>query len=79
MTLKITGVNVHFVDKYLYAEVLTDAGIAGVGETGAWGYLEPTAVAIEKFVTAMPLEVWRVSASLPRWPISMTLLRLLDT
>jgi galactonate dehydratase len=49
MTLKITGVNVHLLDRYLYAEVLTDAGISGIGETGAWGYLEPTAAAIEKF------------------------------
>ena len=49
MTLKITGVNVHLLDRYLYAEVLTDAGISGIGESGAWGYLEPTAAAVEKF------------------------------
>lgn len=49
MTLKISGVNVHLLDRYLYAEVETDGGISGIGESGAWGYLEPTAAAIEKF------------------------------
>jgi galactonate dehydratase len=43
MTLKITGVNVHLLERYLYAEVQTDAGISGIGESGAWGYLESTA------------------------------------
>jgi galactonate dehydratase len=49
MTLKITGVNVHMLHRYLYVEVETDAGISGVGESGAWGYLESTAAAVEKF------------------------------
>ena len=49
MTLKITGVNVHLLHRYLYAEVQTDAGITGIGESGAWGFLESTAAAIEKF------------------------------
>ena len=32
MTLKITGINVHLLHRYLYAEVQTDAGISGGGE-----------------------------------------------
>jgi galactonate dehydratase len=49
MPLKITGVNVHLLHRYLYVEVQTDAGITGIGESGAWGFLESTAAAVEKF------------------------------
>lgn len=47
--MKITGVECHFVDRYLLVEVHTDAGIGGLGESGAWGYLEASAAAVEKF------------------------------
>jgi galactonate dehydratase len=49
MPLKITCVNVHLLHRYLYVEVQTDAGITGIGESGAWGFLESTAAAVEKF------------------------------
>ena len=47
--MKITGVETQFVDRYLFVEVHTDAGITGLGESGAWGYLESSEKAIEKF------------------------------
>jgi galactonate dehydratase len=47
--MKITGVDVLMVDRYLLVEVRTDAGITGLGESGAWGYLEASAAAVEKF------------------------------
>ncbi|GAA4993984.1 galactonate dehydratase [Actinopolymorpha pittospori] len=47
--MKITGVECHFVDRYLLVEVHTDAGISGLGESGAWGFLESSAAAVEKF------------------------------
>ena len=47
--MKITKVEPIFLDRYLLVEVETDAGITGLGESGAWGYLESSAVAIEKY------------------------------
>ncbi len=47
--MKITSVRPIFVDRYLFVQVETDAGITGLGESGAWGYLEPSAATVEKF------------------------------
>jgi len=47
--MKITSVRPIFVDRYLFVQVETDAGITGLGESGAWGYLELSAAAVEKF------------------------------
>ena len=48
-SLKITEVETLFVDQYLLVQIHTDAGIVGLGESGAWGYLEASAAAIEKY------------------------------
>ena len=37
--MKITDVEVLPVDRYLFVKVHTDAGITGLGESGAWGFL----------------------------------------
>ncbi len=47
--MKITKVTPLLVDRYLLVKVDTDAGISGVGESGAWGFLEASAAVIEKF------------------------------
>ena len=47
--MKITKVEPIFLDRYLLVEIETDAGISGLGESGAWGYLESSAAAIEKY------------------------------
>ena len=47
--MKITAVEAIPVDRYLLAQVHTDAGIIGLGESGAWGFLEASKAAIEKF------------------------------
>ncbi|MBN1641462.1 MAG: galactonate dehydratase [Anaerolineae bacterium] len=47
--MKITGIDTLFIDRYLFVQVHTDAGITGLGESGAWGYLEPSAVVVEKW------------------------------
>lgn len=39
----------HAVDRWLFVEVHTDAGVTGVGEAGTWGFLEPTRTAVETF------------------------------
>ena len=47
--MKITSVETVPVDRYLFARIYTDEGISGLGESGAWGYLEASEAAINKF------------------------------
>ena len=47
--MKITAVEPLFVDRYLFVKVHTDEGITGLGESGAWGYLEASEAVIKKF------------------------------
>ena len=47
--MKITKVEPLFLDRYLLVQVHTDAGIVGLGESGAWGYLESSGAAVEKY------------------------------
>jgi galactonate dehydratase len=47
--MKITDVETIFVDRYLFVQVHTDEGITGLGESGAWGYLEPSAAVVGKW------------------------------
>ena len=47
--MQITGIETVFVDRYLFVQIQTDAGITGLGESGAWGYLEASAGAVDTF------------------------------
>ena len=47
--MKITEIRILPIDRYLFVQIQTDAGIVGLGESGAWGYLEASAQAIESF------------------------------
>ena len=47
--MRITAVEALPIDRYLFTKIHTDAGISGVGESGAWGHLEASQAAIEKF------------------------------
>jgi len=47
--MKITKVEPLFLDRYLLVQVHTDAGIIGLGESGAWGHLEASGAVIEKY------------------------------
>lgn len=49
MGLVITGIDTLLIDRYLFVEVHTNAGITGLGESGAWGFLEASAAAVETF------------------------------
>lgn len=59
--MKITDVKVVPVNSFLYVKVFTDEGIVGVGESGAWGFLNASAEAIESFKTYLvgkdPLDI----------------------
>jgi len=37
------------LDRYLLVEVVTDTGLTGIGESGAWGFLEASEAAVRKF------------------------------
>lgn len=47
--MKIAEVKSLLIDRYLFCEITTDNGLKGVGESGAWGFLEASAAAIDKF------------------------------
>jgi galactonate dehydratase len=47
--MKITRIEPLFVDRYLLVQVHTDEGLVGLGESGAWGFLEASAAAMERF------------------------------
>jgi len=47
--VKITAVKPLLIDRYLFVQVHTDAGIVGLGESGTWGYLEASAQAVKTF------------------------------
>lgn len=46
--MKITKVEPILVDRWLYVKVETDEGISGIGESGAWGFLEASAAAVRE-------------------------------
>jgi galactonate dehydratase len=47
--MKITNIENIFVGRYLFVKVHTDEGITGLGESGAWAFLEASAAAVETF------------------------------
>ncbi len=47
--MQITGIETLFIDQYLFVQVHTDSGLVGLGESGAWGFLESSAGAVETF------------------------------
>ena len=47
--MKIIDIKTRFVGPYMFVQVYTDEGIAGLGESGAWAFLEASAAAVETF------------------------------
>ncbi len=47
--MKITDVEVLPIGSYLFVRVRTNEGITGLGESGAWGFLEASGKAVETF------------------------------
>jgi galactonate dehydratase len=47
--MKIVDIETVPVDRYMFVKVYTDEGLVGLGESGAWGYLEASASAVETF------------------------------
>src|ERR687888_1956203 len=69
--MKITAVETVSVDCYLFVRVHTDAGITGLGESGAWGYLEASEQAVRTFARYLvgqdPLRIEHHWQYLYRW------------
>ncbi|UJL47410.1 mandelate racemase/muconate lactonizing enzyme family protein [Virgibacillus sp. NKC19-16] len=59
--MKITDVKILPVNRFLYVKVFTDEGIVGLGESGAWGFLDASAEAVNSFKTYLigkdPLQI----------------------
>ena len=47
--MKITDVRPLLLDRFLFVEITTDSGIKGLGESGAWSFLEASAQAVGTF------------------------------
>jgi galactonate dehydratase len=47
--VKITKVEPILVDRYMFVQVHTDSGLTGLGESGAWGYLEASEAVVKKW------------------------------
>ncbi|MFQ6022404.1 MAG: galactonate dehydratase [Acidiferrobacterales bacterium] len=69
--MKITDVKPLLLDRYLFVEITTDAGIKGLGESGAWAFLEASAEAVNTFKRYLigqdPLRVEHHWQYLYRW------------
>lgn len=47
--MKITAIDILPVNRYLFVQVHTDEGLTGLGESGAWGFLDASREAVETF------------------------------
>src|SRR6476646_7720870 len=49
--MKITRVETLPIDRYLFVQIHTDAGLVALGEAGTWGSLEAAEQVVKKFAT----------------------------
>lgn len=47
--MKITDLTLIPASKYLFVKIITDTGISGIGEVGAWGFIDAAAECLNKF------------------------------
>ncbi|HKM40116.1 MAG TPA: mandelate racemase/muconate lactonizing enzyme family protein [bacterium] len=59
--MKIVDIKTIQANRFLYVKVFTNTGIAGIGESGAWGFLDASAEVINTFKTYLigqnPLQI----------------------
>ncbi|MEX0642906.1 MAG: galactonate dehydratase [Pirellulales bacterium] len=69
--MKISKVEGLLVDRYFFVRITTDDGFVGVGESGAWGFLEASQGALEKFKGYLlgqdPLRIEHHFQNMYRW------------
>lgn len=49
MSTKITDVEIRMVNRFMYVRITTDMGHTGIGESGAWGFLDASAEVVRSF------------------------------
>ena len=47
--MKITDLTLIPASKYLFVKIITDTGISGIGEIGAWGFIDAATECLKKF------------------------------
>ena len=47
--MKITGLEIIPASKYLFIKIITDEGVHGIGEAGAWGFLDGVEGVLRRF------------------------------
>lgn len=47
--MKITGLEIIPASKYLFIKITTDEGVHGIGEAGAWGFLDGVEGVLRRF------------------------------
>lgn len=69
--MKIAKIEGLLVDRYFFVRITTDTGIVGVGESGAWGFLEASKGALEPLRDYLlgrdPLLIERHFQAMYRW------------
>ena len=69
--MKITKIENLLIDRYLFVRITTDSGITGIGESGAWGFLEASHGALETFKGYLlgqdPLRIEHHFQNMYRW------------
>jgi galactonate dehydratase len=69
--MKISKVESLLVDRYLFVRITTDCGITGIGESGAWGFLDASRGAIDTFKEYLlekdPLQIEHHFQMMYRW------------
>lgn len=69
--MKIDKVEPLLIDRYLFIRITTDTGIVGIGESGAWGFLDASRGAMEVFreylVGQDPLRIEHHFQMMYRW------------
>jgi galactonate dehydratase len=69
--MKIAKVENLLVDRYLFVRITTDTGLTGLGESGAWGFLEASHGALETFKEYLmgkdPLRIEHHFQNMYRW------------
>lgn len=70
VAMKITAVEAIPIDRYLYAKIYTAADITGLGESGAWGFLEASEAAHPQIRRLSPPRIANYVGVVPHNPPS---------
>ena len=55
--MKIIDIEIIPVNRFLFVKVHTNKGIAGIGESGCWGFLDASAEVVKSFKTYLIVRI----------------------